>query len=284
MPQIGKTDRKDLSFSVSPWQSKRGSTQIATDQAYTEVQVPIKKPKTEASFPPQVAAATARKDVHSHGWRTRNSGGITSEISPHTQPKVEDASNSTSPAPELIEHEVDYSEPDEDLGTSLVGTAVLALLPNGQISGHLLDAHSSKCFGIMGRQLTAERECTRDFEWKLLYVTIIDFKTNKEVSFPAERTAADAATIQAPLQMHGKEQQIIEALHGHPNTDVSLKFQCTTIMVSLLPIIYDVLKRACQQTHCFACMLTPAASHCQYCSDWIADRGSSREAPADAQS
>ena len=245
MPQIRKTDRKDLSFSVSPWQSKRGSTQISTDQAYTEVQVPIKKPKTEASFRPEIAAAApaaARKDVHPHGWRTRNKGGITGEISSHTQPKLEGASNSTSPAPELTEREADHSEPDEDLGTSLVGTAVLALLPNGQISGHLLDAHSSKCFGIMGRQLTAERECTRDFEWKLLYVTIIDFKTNKEVSFPAERTAADAATIQAPLQMHGEEQQIIEALHGHLNTDVSLKFQCTTIMVSLFPIIYDVLK------------------------------------------
>ena len=49
----------------------------------------------------------------------------------------------------------------------------------------------------MGVQLTAMRECTRDLEWKLLELTILDFESRVEVTFAAEQTAADAARIQA---------------------------------------------------------------------------------------
>jgi len=237
MPQVRKSERKDLSFSVSPWQTKRGETQIATDQPYTEVQVPIKKRKTEQSAPPNIAKAppsAARHDRQTTAWKTKKAGGASVAISSHAEhPSVEQAFEDVITDPEVNEDQTDCSISNEAQGTSLIGTAVLALLPDGHISGHLLDANHNACFGIMGSQLTAERECTRDVEWKLLHVTIINFRTNREVSFPAERTAADAATIQAPLQMHGDEQQVIEALQGHPATRVELKFQCETILVSL---------------------------------------------------
>ncbi len=238
MPQVRKTERKDLSFSVSPWQTKRGETQIATDQAYTEVQVPVKKRKPEQSACPNIAKAppsAARQDRQTTAWKTKKAGGgAPVAISSHTEhPSVQQAFEGVLPDPEVNEDQTDCSISNEAPGTRLIGTAVLALLPDGHISGHLLDANHNACFGIMGSQLTAERECTRDVEWKLLHVTIINFRTNREVSFPAERTAADAATIQAPLQMHGDEQQVIEALQGHPATRVELKFQCETILVSL---------------------------------------------------
>ncbi len=240
MPQVRKSERKDLSFSVSPWQTKRGETQIATDQPYTEVQVPIKKRKTEAFACPNIVKAppsAARQDRQTTAWKTKNSGGASVAISSHTEhPSAEQAFQSISTNQEVDEDETDCSISKEAQGTSLIGTAVLALLPDGHISGHLLDANHNACFGIMGSQLTAERECTRDVEWKLLHVTIINFRTKREVSFPAERTAADAATIQAPLHMHGDEQQVIEALQGHSTiaTGVELKFQCETILVSFL--------------------------------------------------
>jgi len=237
MPQVRKSERKDLSFSVSPWQTKRGGTQIATDQPYTEVQVPIKKRKTEESAYCNIAKAqpsAARQDRQTTAWKTNKAGGASVAISSHTEhPSAEQAFEGISTDPEVNEDETDCSSSTEAKGTSLIGTAVLALLPDGHISGHLLDANHNACFGIMGSQLTAERECTRDVELKLLHVTIINFRTNREVSFPAERTAADAATIQTPLQLHGDEQQVIEALQGHPTTGVELKFQCATILVSL---------------------------------------------------
>ncbi|DBA87519.1 hypothetical protein WJX77_003187 [Trebouxia sp. C0004] len=234
MPQVRKSDRKDLSFSVSPWQTKRGGTQIPTDQPYTEVQVPIKKRRTEESARPNIAKAApsaARQDRQTTAWKTKRAGDASVASSAHTEhPSVEQAFEGVSSHPEVNEDQTDCSVSNEAQGSSLIGTAVLALLPDGHISGHLLDANHNACFGIMGSQLTADRECTRDVEWKLLHVTIINFRTNREVSFPAERTAADAATIQAPLQMHGDEQQVIEALQGHSTTGVELKFQCATIL------------------------------------------------------
>lgn len=234
MPQVRKSERKDLSFSVSPWQTKRGETQIATDQPYTEVQVPIKKRKTEESACPNIAKAppsAARQDRQTTAWKTKKAGGASVAISSHTEdPNVEHAFEGVATDPEINDDQTDCSISNEAQGTSLIGTAVLALLPDGHISGHLLIANHKACFGIMGSQLTAERECTRDVEWKLLRVTIINFRTNREVSFPAERTAADAATIQAPLQMHGDEQQVVEALQGQPTPGVQLKFQCETIL------------------------------------------------------
>ncbi len=235
MPQIRKTVRKDLSFSVTPWQTKRGSTQTDTDQIYTEVQLPYKKAKVDESAGATIAAAdrpATRQATHSSDWKSRKRSGAPAEIRLQAeQPSLQTAMDDVSPIPNIDGDATDSTGSDEASGTSLNGTAVLALLPDGQISGHLLDASSNTCYGIMGHQLTAERECTRDIEWKLLYVTILDFKSNREVSFPAERTAADAATIQAPLQMHGEEQQVIEALQGQTSTDIEFKFQCTTILV-----------------------------------------------------
>lgn len=241
MPQIKKSISKDLSFSVSPWQTKRGNTQMEADQTYTEVHLPFRQAHVDESADSSQVAATRsllNRDTHEGGWKRRKKCGATTEISLQLEdPQPRAAREHSSENPEVDNDTTEWSESDDVSvaglnGISLTGTAVLALLPDGHISGHLLDADSNTCFGIMGRQLTAERECTRDVEWKLLYVTIIDFRTNSEVSFPAERTAADAAIIQAPLQMHGEEQQVIEALQGHSSPKVELKIQCTTILVS----------------------------------------------------
>lgn len=94
----------------------------------------------------------------------------------------------------------------------------------------------------MGVQLTALRECTRDTEWKLLKLTIVDFASQIEVQFAAERTAAHAARIQAPLRFHGDEPELTEALHGIPASKIQLEFQCHTILVysRLLLSVYGI--------------------------------------------
>ena len=99
----------------------------------------------------------------------------------------------------------------------------------------------------MGIQLTALRECTRDVEWKLMKITIIDFDSKAEFQFAAERTAADAARIQAPLQFHGDEPELAEALSGLAPSDIQLHFECHTIMVGMLTM-YTLIILASRST------------------------------------
>ena len=238
MPQINKSVKKDLSFSVSPWQSKRATPEITEDQPYQEIQLPLKRKTSEHLAEPKAEASQRPRPSQRKGsasqWQRKKKDQTPNE---NTEQPATDTPN----GPDSAHHIDSKSDTDTDAGiigtaqgSSLQGTAVLALLPDGQISGHILDTHSTACFGFMARQLTAERECTRDIEWRLLHATIIDYKSSKETSFAAERTAEDAATIQAPLQMHGGEEQLIAALQGRADadTDINFKFQCTTILVS----------------------------------------------------
>ena len=232
MPQIKNSISKDFSFSVSPWQSKRGDPEITGDQLYQQTPLPFKKDGTSSLGPlpateciPEAASAQG----HASQWQRKRRRAADEVDSSLEQP----ASNTTA-MQDTADWDSDSRAAEAPQGTPLVGTAVLALLPNGQISGHLLDTHSNNCFGFMACQLTAERECTRDTEWKLLHATIIDFQSKQEIKFPAEHTAEDAAIIQAPLQMHGEEEQVIAALQGCAGADVDFKFQCTTILVRLV--------------------------------------------------
>lgn len=232
MPQIKKSISKDFSFSVSPWRSKPGDPEITGDQLYQQTPLPFEKART-SSPGPSSATVCIPHAVSAHGhasqWQTKKRKSA-DEVGPSLQLSASD----TAAVQDTADWNADSEAAEVSQGISVIGTAVLALLPNGQISGHLLDTHSNKCFGFMARQLTAERECTRDTEWKLLHATIIDFQSKKEIKFPAERTAEDAAVIQAPLQMHGEEEQIIAALQGCASTEVDFKFQCTTILVRLV--------------------------------------------------
>ena len=243
MPQINKSVKKDLSFSVSPWQSKQATPEFAGDQPYQEIQLPLKR-KARENLAQSAAEASQRpralkREGSASQWQRKKRDQPRDEGSVLAEQPATDRPVSVGPVHHVdseSDTQIDTDNTDTIKGSYLQGTAVLTLLPNGQISGHLLDAHSSACFGFMARQLTAERECTRDAEWRLLHATIIDYNSSTEINFAAERTAEDAATIQAPLQMHGEEEQLIAALQGHADTviDVNFKFQCTTILVSHL--------------------------------------------------
>lgn len=231
MPQIRKSSHKDTSFSVKPWQTKKDGTSSKVDQQYTEIQLPIKQAKIDSptqSSTENKPAETARKNVRASAWkRKRQQQAASTEI---TEPPEQHGEEGLEP--QLSSSSCDETNQDDSSTstTDILGTATLALLPDGHISGHLVDTATHKCYGLTAQQLTSDRECTRDIEWKLLSVTILDFSADQKVSFPAERTAADAATIQAPLQMHGEEQQVMEALQGQCNTEIQFRFGCSVIL------------------------------------------------------
>lgn len=253
MPQIKRSATKDLSFSVSPWQCKQATPEIAKDQLYQETQLPFNRkatnpaagPSAEASLRPR---ASQGKAIASQ-WQKKKKAPTPKDVrllAEASQTDKTDAPDTAHQTDSAAESDTETLQTDTMQGSSLQGTAVLALLPSGQISGHILDTRSGACFGFMARQLTAERECTRDSEWRLLHVTVIDYKSGQELHFAAERTAEDAATIQAPLQMHGEEEQLIAALQGHADANVDFKFRCTTILVSCCQIRRHFL---CIQLH-----------------------------------
>jgi len=65
-------------------------------------------------------------------------------------------------------------------GDAIVGVARIALLPLGDLSGHLIDTATGTCFGLLGRQILAQHSCYRDTEWGLLQLSIIRFAAQKQ--------------------------------------------------------------------------------------------------------
>lgn len=238
MPQIKKSAKKDVSFSVSPWQSKKATPEITEDQLYIEIQLPLKRKigdLAEVKTEPLQRPRTSQHKGFAQQWQRKKQEQTADEGSVVAEQLATDKVDGPDPAYNYdSDADTDTDITDTRSGSVLHGTGVFALLPSGQISGHILDSHSNACFGFMAHQLTAERECTRDTEWRLLHATIIDYKSSKEINFAAERLAEDAATIQAPLQMHGEEEQVIAALQDHTDAviDIRFIFQCTTILVS----------------------------------------------------
>ena len=283
MPQIRKSAAKNLQFSVSPWHFKQPAGGPNVRQTHQETYLTL-----EPDQPVHPAAATnvqskAKRPVQQHvnesKWQVRKRPAPSDDTQQATVSDVHTQQSSQEQSSDTSEDE----DPSEicTSGALLQGTAVLAFLPSGQLSGrlcscfhtcyavpcnhvstqyvmsdkvvasasssavqlklawitgHFVDKQSKKCFGIMGVQLTALRECTRDVEWKLMKITIINFDSKAECQFAAERTAADAARVQAPLQFHGDEPELAEALNGLAPSDVQLQFECHTIMVSPLTI------------------------------------------------
>lgn len=136
MPQIRKAAAKDLQFSVSPWHVKQPAGELDVKQTHQETYFAV-----QPDQPAQPAAAAdiqskAKRPVQQHAneskWQTRKkpalSDGALQAIIPDNTPSSQEQSSDTGE---------DEERPGQT-GTSgavLQGTAVLAFLPSGQLSG-----------------------------------------------------------------------------------------------------------------------------------------------------
>lgn len=113
----------------------------------------------------------------------------------------------------------------------LHGTAVLAILPDKSVGGHLITSHGA--FGLIGREVLSFRECTRDADWSVLRLTLIDFDNNgREVSFLAEKTGSDAMSLSSPVKWEGTEEENEKSLGSGCEAGMMLAFKCETIFSS----------------------------------------------------
>lgn len=138
MPLIRKSAGKDLHFSVSPWNLKQPTSRADATQAYQETSLPFKPDQ-----PLDPSAATdnrpdTKKNVRQHvsagPWQARKKPALSDRTRQHrliqnnTQESSQEQNSDTSENDEL-------SSQTGSLGIVLQGTAVLAFLPTGQLSG-----------------------------------------------------------------------------------------------------------------------------------------------------
>lgn len=142
MPLIRKAEARDLQFSVSPWHVKQPATQPGVEQIYEETLVPYKF--DQPHFSAATAAAVvktkpivkdkARPHASALGWQVKKKPALADIVQPAAA--TPSCTQEGSPYQQVDaterEEEANYhEEPD----TVLHGTAVLAFLSNGQLSG-----------------------------------------------------------------------------------------------------------------------------------------------------
>ncbi|PUZ41854.1 hypothetical protein GQ55_9G537300 [Panicum hallii var. hallii] len=117
-----------------------------------------------------------------------------------------------------------------DASETMEGVASVALLPSGAISGHFIRLPDSICYGLQGTPISCERECSRGEDYRLLKLTIIDFKSKREKVLVVECRGHDAARLQNIDHLHGWEDDIVGLVEKeHGNQKVLLSFECETL-------------------------------------------------------
>uniref|UniRef100_A0ACD5X029 Uncharacterized protein n=1 Tax=Avena sativa TaxID=4498 RepID=A0ACD5X029_AVESA len=117
-----------------------------------------------------------------------------------------------------------------DAGEKMEGVASIALLPSGAISGHFIRLPDSVCYGLQGRAIPCERECSRGDDYRLIKLSIINFKRKTEKVVVVECRGHDAARLQNVDHLHGWEDDIVGLVQKkHGNKKVLVSFVCETL-------------------------------------------------------
>ncbi|XP_030482550.2 uncharacterized protein LOC115699338 isoform X1 [Cannabis sativa] len=110
------------------------------------------------------------------------------------------------------------------------GVASIALLPCGSISGHFIQLPHNICYGLHGTELECERECSRGEDYRLIKLTIIDYKRKKEGDAFVECRGHDAARLSSIDHAHGWEKDVVGMVEEkHGKNKIVVSFNCETL-------------------------------------------------------
>lgn len=113
----------------------------------------------------------------------------------------------------------------------MVGSASIALLPCGSISGHFIQRPSFSCYGLHGTELACERECSRGEDYRLIKLTIIDYNSKRERVVVVECRGHDAARFQNIDHAHGWEKDVVGMVEQkHGKSKISVSFECQALL------------------------------------------------------
>ncbi|KAK9822477.1 hypothetical protein WJX81_008469 [Elliptochloris bilobata] len=151
--------------------------------------------------------------------------------------------------------------------TGISGVGYVAVLPNGQCIGHLVDRRSHCQLGVSGVELLAERECTRNPDWQLVRLTLTNFASCAEAAFLAERTGMSAVRLRAPLEMQGMEEDLLCKFAAPGDASLTFNFDCDSILA------YDAADAHLRRFHSSWCGLDAIVSLGRFsCSGGGSDR------------
>ncbi|VFQ86580.1 unnamed protein product [Cuscuta campestris] len=115
-------------------------------------------------------------------------------------------------------------------GMLMEGIASIALLSSGSISGHFIQLPESICYGLHGTELACERECSRGEDYRLIKLTVTDFKTMRERDVIVECKGHDAARLNNIEHAHGWENDVMNLLEEKCRKgNIFVSFECETL-------------------------------------------------------
>ena len=88
----------------------------------------------------------------------------------------------------------------------------------------------AESLSLTGRQISADRECTRDADSRVLQLTISEHESS--VTLLATATGGDVAKIRAPLEMHGTESMDFRGVLSGCTSSGYFQFDCEVLYVS----------------------------------------------------
>jgi hypothetical protein len=226
MPKPRKIAGSQTLFSISPWQSKSEKLEDAAntgDVDYSVVHEDLVKKPTNAKEPPSADLNQQQPDDHvitnqspltDGGWRTKIVKQIDEDVPmlDATQDLLQEGPTIEANAAPLKEEEKQKLTTATATATSpstvcsLAGTAFLVLLGGSRIVGNftLLD----KTYPLHGKEITSYRECTRDPEWSVVKLHLLNLPYRdlpRELVIIAERTGGDAMKLRSPVEWQGDE-------------------------------------------------------------------------------
>jgi hypothetical protein len=218
-------------FSISPWQDRSEKGEDAEQPGevdYTVVHEDLVKVDHSAKQPPtadsgeqhslviKIPAATI--PAIGGGWRTKVVKQV--EDTPMIDASQDFSTDKVLPPEDYTDRVVksqatavaapsSLAPPRSSTLVSLTGTAFLVLLGGSRIVGNftLLD-QPSVSYPLHGKELTSYRECTRDPEWSIIKLHLLNLPHRnlpRELVIVAERTGGDAMKLRSPVEWQGDE-------------------------------------------------------------------------------
>uniref|UniRef100_A0A0E0KAC4 methionine--tRNA ligase n=1 Tax=Oryza punctata TaxID=4537 RepID=A0A0E0KAC4_ORYPU len=228
--QLGFTEDqfRTLRWEDTKWGGlKAGQVMMEPKPVFARLETETDEKDQSSSKPTKGGKKKARTKLHRLPLPLRRRSGGTA-MSSVSDPQ---ANGDHQPAAEA-EMEDNGAQVEEvaDSVETMEGVASIALLPSGAISGHFIRLPDSVCYGLHGTPISCERECSRGEDYRLIKLSIIDFKNKREKVVVVECRGHDAARLQNIDHLHGWEDDIVGLVEKkHGNQKFSLSFECETL-------------------------------------------------------
>lgn len=251
MPKPRRANQSDTWLGVGVWQHKKAASPQddaahAREKGYAVVELSLEQEggAQEGMQVEQTAAQAARAAPGSgptavppapREWQAKKRRKPADE-----QPAAaaEEGASAAAAGQEDEADELQAGAASQPSSTSISGLAYLACFPNASITGHVVaDAAAGggrKTWGLVGEQVISRRECTRDEEWGVVRLSLMDFAGGASggrpvATFLTERSGGDAAVLRAPVEWQGTEEEERQSLEVGCSA-VHMSFRCDQLM------------------------------------------------------